>query len=184
MPPKLRRVSLLLLAAPATLLGWGYWHARTHATLNLSLYDVSLKNDRQAYGRVEKADIGFVNAEGKVLAQGSIREPYGVLALYHPEIGDCSRYERQASSDSQAREDWQRCFKAQSRWLTTWVHDVRYVTVEMNQCRVERLPVLLRKYTESWWLWWVPLPHIGGKPYTHVELTGKLDSVACRASEL
>jgi hypothetical protein len=72
-------LSFLLLAM--VVLGWGYWHMITHATLNLSLQDVSLKTDRQAYGQIVNADMVFMNADGTVLAAGKMREPYGVLSL-------------------------------------------------------------------------------------------------------
>ena len=165
-------------------LGWGYWHNRTHATLNLSLHDVSLKTDRLAYGQVLRADIIFMSADGVALAEGKIREPYGVLSIPHPEVGDCSRYERQASSNAEARHEWQRCFEAMSRWLATWVKKVRYATVTMDNCRIEKLPVLPDEYGDSWWIWWVPLPHIGGKPYTYFSLTLRVDGLHCRAAEL
>jgi hypothetical protein len=36
-----------------------------------------------------------------------------------------------------------------SRWLATWVRRVRYATVTMNDCRIDKLPVLLEEYPES-----------------------------------
>jgi len=177
-----KTLGLLFLLLAAVVLGWGYWHMITHATLNLSLHDVSLKTDRQAYGRAVNADVVFMDAAGVVLAEGRIREPYGVLAFSHPEVGDCSRYEQEASSNADARQSWQRCFEAQSRWLTTWVGRVRYASVTMNECRIEKLPALPKEYGDSWWIWWVPLPHIGGKPYTYFSLTLGVDGLHCRAT--
>ena len=52
----------MFLLFAMVVLGWGYWHMVTHATLNLSLQDVSLKTDRQAYGGVVSADIVFMDA--------------------------------------------------------------------------------------------------------------------------
>jgi hypothetical protein len=179
----LRTVGFLFLLFVMVVLGWGYWHMVTHATLNLSLYDVSLKTDRRAYGQVMKADIVFMNAAGAVLAAGAIREPYGVLSISHPEVGDCSRYEREASFSVEARREWQGCFEAMSRWLATWVGKIRYLTVTMNKCRIEKLPALPEKYGDSWWIWWIPSPHIGGKPYTSFSLTLKVDGLRCRAAE-
>ena len=163
-------------------LGWGYWHMITHATLNLALHDVSLKTDRQAYGQILNADLVFMNADGTVLAAGRMREPYGGLSFTDPGIDDCSRYERDASHNADAQRSWQRCFEAMSRWLTTWVRRVSYANVTMKDCRIERLPVLLEEYPDSWWIWWVPLPHIGGKPYTYFNLTLWVDELHCRAA--
>jgi hypothetical protein len=179
----MRKGFLVFTVIVVAVLGWGYWHSITHATLNLSLHDLSLKTDRQAYGRVASADIVFMSAKGAVLAEGKIREPYGVLALSHPEAGDCSRYERDATGGSaEARQAWRRCFEAMSRWLPTWVRQVRYATVTMDSCRIQQVPVELREYSESWWLWWVPLPHIGGSPYTYFDLTLRVDGFNCRAA--
>lgn len=150
--------------------------------MNVALYDVSLKTDRQAYGRVLSADLTFFNAAGAILAQGEIREPYGVVSISHPEVGDCSRYERQAATDSGARQEWQRCFEALSRWQMQWVREVRYATVSFGKCRIEKLPVLLTEYQDAWWMWWVPFPHVGGTPYTSFELSLRVDGLNCRAA--
>jgi hypothetical protein len=174
-----KTIGLLFLLFAIVVLGWGYWHMITHATLNLSLQDVSLKTDRQAYGGVVNADIVFMDATGVVLAEGRIREPYGVLSFSDH---DCSRYEQEASSNADARKSWQPCFEALSRWLTTWVRRVRYAAVTMNECRIEKLHALPMEYGDSWWIWWVPLPHIGGKPYTYFSLTLGVDGLHCRAA--
>jgi hypothetical protein len=44
------------------------------------------------------------------------------------------------------------------------------------------VPVSVREYADDWWLWWVPLPHLGGPPYTNLELTVNLDSEHWRAA--
>ena len=178
-----KALGLLFALFAMIVLGWGYWHRITHATLNLWVHEVSLKTDRQTHGQVVSAGIVFISAAGAVLAEGKISEPYGVLSISHPEVGDCSRYEREASSNLEARQEWQRCFEAMSRWLATWAKKVRYATVTMNDCRIEKMPALLNEYRESSWIWWVPLPHIGGKPYTYFSLTLRVDSSHCRAAE-
>jgi hypothetical protein len=180
----LRTLGFLFLLFALVVLGWGYWHMATHATLNLSLHDVSLKTDRLAYGQVMSAEIVFMNAAGALLAEGAIREPYGVLSISHPEVGDCTRYEREASTGIEARRKWQSCFEAMSRWQATWVGKVRFVTVTMNKCRIEKLPALPEEYGDSWWIWWLPLPHIGGKPYTYFSLALRVDGARCRAASL
>ncbi len=42
------------------------------------------------------------------------------------------------------------------------------------------MPVLLEEFKDDWWLWWIPLPHIGGSPYTYFKLTLWIDSGNCR----
>jgi hypothetical protein len=178
----LRTLGLFFGFFSVAVLGWGYWHSKTHATLNCSIHDVSRKTDRQAYGRIVAGNVVFMNAAGAVLAEGQIREPHFVLSLTHPEVGDCSRYEREANNNAEARRAWERCFEEVSRWLAAWVREVRYATVTIGRCRIERLPVPLNEYKDSWWIWWVPLPHIGGKPYTYFDISLRVDGLNCRAA--
>ena len=44
-----------------------------------------------------------------------------------------------------------------------------------------RLPVTSHKSNGDWWLWWVPLPHIGGKPLTYYSLSIYVDGTNCAA---
>lgn len=178
----MKRKWFLAFAVVAVLaLGWGYWHQLTHASLHVSLYDVALKTDRQAYGEVRNASIEFADASGAVLARGEVREPYGVFAPLHPEVGDCRRKESEATRSSESRLAWQQCFEVVSRWLPKWVRKTTQATVVTSQCRVANIPVTLHESGDSWWIWWVPLPHIGGKPYTYFDLTLKIDGARCRS---
>jgi len=175
--------ALLVIAAVAvTALGWGYWHAASHGALDVLVYDLSLKNDRQAYGRVSRAELAFMDAAGTVLANGSAGEPSGMVSIRHPAIGDCRREEREAFASAQAMQAWRQCFKTQSRWLMTWVPQARYATVDLGKCRIEKVPVSLEQFKEAWWLWWVPHPHIGGAPYTYFKFTLQIDAGKCRAA--
>lgn len=160
--------ALVIFAA----LGWGWWHARTHGTLHVSIHDLSQADDRQSWADVRSAEIAFLDGEGRVLATGHVDEPYSVHYARHPQAGDCKREER---GD---REAWQRCFRAQSEWLTTWVPRTRSAQVTVGACTIARVPVTLAAY-EEWWLWWVPLPHVGGKPYTSFDLSLRVNVRTC-----
>ncbi len=170
----------MLGALAVVALGWGYWHASSHATLNVSFYDISLKNDRQAYGRVLSADLVFTDTTGTILAKGRADRPLGIVSIFHPEIGDCRREEREASFNREAMAAWEQCFKTQSQWFMTWVPQVRYASVALSNCNIDHVPVSLEESKEDWWLWWVPLRHIGGVPYTYFKLTLWVDSDTCR----
>lgn len=163
-------------------LGWGYWHTLTHATVNVALNDVALKNDRQAYGQIKDAEIVLLDADGDALARGRAREPYGVVWFAHPQVGDCSRFEREATVDDAARRAWSDCFEAQSQWLAQWMHNARYASLTFGRCSIEKVPVQTVRNAGDWYLWWVPLPHVGGKPYTYYGLTLMVDGANCRAA--
>ena len=163
-------------------LGWGYWQARTRGALQIYLYDVALKTDRQLYGSLPSAEVVFKDDGGAELASAGTGPPLGIVSVRHPQVGDCRAEERAASLDRAGMEAWTRCFGTQSRWLRTWVRRARYADVRTGECRVERVPVVLEESRDKWWLWWVPLPHIGGAPYTYFTLSLWIDSRACGAA--
>jgi hypothetical protein len=160
-------------------LGWGYYHVSTHANLNVSIYDVSLKNDRQAYGNVVSADLAFTNAAGTILAKARADKPLGTVSIYHPDSGDCRKIEQEASSSREGMAAWQKCYETKSRWFVTWARQVRFASVNLAHCTIDRVPVSIEESREDWWLWWVPLPHIGGAPYTYFNLALWIDSGSC-----
>ena len=66
--------------------------------------------------------------------------------------------------------------------MPTWIGRLRFVTVSAGSCRIERLPVVVVESNgTTWWLWWVPLVHVGGKPYTSFSVSIQIDPVALRA---
>jgi hypothetical protein len=156
---------------------WGYWHATSHAVLQVALYDIALKNDRQAYGSVLAADVDFKDATGKILAHGRADKPWGTMSMVHPTAGDCRREEREGGVA------WQQCFAVQSRWLITWTRQARQASVRLDTCTIHHVPVLVEESRDAWWLWWVPLPHIDNSTYTHFKFTLWVDSARCRAAE-
>ena len=178
----MRRALAVLAVLIAAGLGWGYWQARTRGALHVALYDVALKTDRQLYGERRVGEIAFTDEAGTVLATSNAGPPHGVFSIRHPTVGDCRREERAATTDPGGMSAWNQCFATQSRRLPTWVRRVRYAEVKTGECRVERTPVERREYRDRWWLWWVPLPHIGGSPYTYFTLSVWIDSRACRAA--
>lgn len=168
----MRKILAVLVAAAAAILGWGYWHAATHGVLHVALNDVSLRNERQLYGSVTSAELVLADAAGRMLASAHADVPLGVVSVRHPTVGDCRSAERGAG--------WQECFETQSRWLRTWVREARFASVKLANCEIDRVPVSLEERNQEWWLWWVPLVHVGGKPYTYFNLTLWVDSRNCR----
>jgi hypothetical protein len=43
------------------------------------------------------------------------------------------------------------------------------------------VPVGRREYGDGWWLWWLPLRHVGGQPYRYFALEVHIDSARCAA---
>jgi hypothetical protein len=157
------RIAITAGLIATIILAYGYWHVSSHGSLWVTVLDVS---DREHSRSIADAELRFLDSTGKELAQARAEDPYGVVYLSQPVSYACHEVEKQAPFSLQAREEWDRCFERQSRWLMTWVREVKYVDLKSGVCRLPRIPVSVSEYTDSWWIWWVPLRHIGGKPYT------------------
>ena len=53
--------------------------------------------------------------------------------------------------------------------------------VKFAQCELKGVPAISQKSNGDWWLWWVPLPHIGGKPLTYYSMFIHVDGINCAA---
>lgn len=169
-----RKVALALALIVIVVLGYGYWHAKVHGTLYVSLTDVSVPN---RYQPVLQAELSFINASRQVLATARSEPPHGTVYISEPAEYACRQFEQQASYSAAAKSDWNRCFKKQSRWVAEWAPDVKSVIVRSGACLLN-MPVTVLKYGD-WWLWWVPLPHVGGTPYTYYSIGIAIDSANC-----
>jgi hypothetical protein len=157
-----------LIVLAGLVLSYGYWHQQTHATLHLSIDDISTPGQ---YGSVKGASVLLMDEAGRVLAEGATDNAYGTFYVKHPQAGYCG--------PDLNREAYQRCFTVHTAWLTTWVEDVRYASVAAGGCRIERAPLTLNRYFDSILTWWIPLPHVGGNPYTSYSATLLLDVGRC-----
>jgi hypothetical protein len=66
--------------------------------------------------------------------------------------------------------------------LIHWAGRVRFADVKFARCDFKAVPVTLHESREEWWVWWVPLPHIGGKPLTYFSLSISVDGSKCAAA--
>jgi hypothetical protein len=157
-------------------LAWAYWHSMTHASLNLRVDDYGLKTDRQLYGTPHHVTLKFFDAANAFLAAAHSIEPDGYLMATHPDpkIGDCLQYQN-------SPEDYKRCFALHSKWAADWAPRVRSATADVGTCSLGNLPVDLRSSNGDWWLWWVPLPHVGGVPRRYIELVVNVNTKSCTA---
>jgi hypothetical protein len=170
-------VSAIVVAAAALICGWGYWRVSTRADVHVAVHDVALRTDRQRYGSIIAGELAFKDASGAAVATARIDESLGIVSMIHPIVGDCRPEERVGG------EAWRDCYEMQSRWLISWVRDVRGARVTFNSCAIENVPVEIAESRGAWWLWWVPAPHLDNSPSTHFNLTLWVDSAQCRAAE-
>ena len=170
------KMILVLALLLGTLLSYGYWQVVNHGYLYLSLYQ------DQQFTSLTGAELRLLDHTGRQLAAGKTDDRSGVTHLRHPELGYCSEQEQLAAFSKQSRKAWQVCFRAQSRWLVGWIEDFSLLSVHIDDCQLDRIPVTVKKDRYDWWLWWVPHPHIGGKPYTGYSASLRIDPSACTAT--
>ena len=164
----MRTLIVLLVIAVATSVGYGYWHRSTFATLYLSLKDVA---ERSRSGAVLDAQLTFLDADSRPLARGKTDGKWGVVLVRHPSAGYCE--------SGLAPDEYRACFWTHSEWMMTWLGKLRYVNIAIGQCRIERAPIDLRVSRDSLLTWWIPLPHVGGVPFTSYRAHLELDSRVC-----
>jgi hypothetical protein len=162
----------------AAVLGWGWWHAHTHASVHVAVNDVALKTPHRLWAELRSGELVLRDRAGRALAHGRVTEPYGIVAFRDAAAGDCGRFERQ---DDAARAGWQTCYEGLSRWQAGWAAEVASASVTAGACVIDKVQVRTRRDSD-WWLWWVPLPHVGGAPSAYYSFELFIDSAKCAAA--
>lgn len=152
----------------ASVFGYGYWHAATHATFDLN---IAYRTGGRSPSPLQGGQVVLLDESGAVLAQGLIDAQYGVVWLAHPEKGYCG--------PQLAPSEYQECFRAQAKWIPTWVARLRRAHVTLQRCSLNNLPVNTVTYRDNLWLWWLPLPHMLGLPYTRYSATLAIGTARC-----
>ena len=164
----MRTAIVIIFGLAAGVVGYGWWHTTNHATFNVSLRDVAAK---YTYGTVKDAELAFLDEGGKVVATGKTDGKYGVVWVTHPTAGYCG--------PDLAQKAYTECFRAHAEWLLTWVPSARNLNIVTRGCRIERAPIYFSASRDSMWTWWIPLPHVGGTPYTNFNAYVQIDSRTC-----
>jgi len=131
----IKRALIIAIPIIGCILGYGYWHSATHASFHIHL---DFKDtDRQKLKTIPKAEVLFLDSEGRVLARGISDEQYSYVHLIHPEVGDCHKVEKMARSLKAAPKSWQECFEHLSTWIPQWADKVRQVDLKAQDCIVK-----------------------------------------------
>ena len=161
-------VALAAAGVAAAIAGYGYWHAATHATFDVNL---AYKTDTGVINKMRNGQVEFLDDGGAVLARATIDTRYGVVWLAHPDKGQCG--------PDLTQNAYQDCFQAQATWIPQWVPAVRYANIAFEQCSLARRNVRLETNRDNLLLWWLPLRHVGGLPYTRYSATFAIDTRGC-----
>jgi hypothetical protein len=168
-------VTLLIVLA---VLAYGYWFGSRHGALYVSVVDIS---DPARLQDVVPVQLSFLDQEGRTLAIAESIPPSGTIFIVSPAAFACHAAEERAALSIESRKQWTECFARQSRWLPTWIRRVRTVDLRSGSCLIKRLPIIVSEHPDTWWLWWAPVRHIGGLPYTSFTSRIELDRrLKCR----
>ena len=175
----LYRISLLLGCGILAVLGYGYWQSRTHAYVHIIADDVS---DAHRPQPIQKVTVILRDASNRQLAVFASQEPYRTIELTQPAEYSCRASERNAAMSAAARAEWQQCSERYSRWLSSWIQAAAHADVSAGSCQLRQIPISVTRYDEHGWLWWwVPLPHVGGKPHGYFVIDLAVDVERCAA---
>jgi hypothetical protein len=165
---------LAFFAVSALVLAWGYWYSLNHASLQLRVDDYALKSERQAYGEPHDVTLVLRDPANVQLAVARSVEPQGYILAVHPDnsVGNC-----QHSTGSHG--DYAACYEQYSAWSASWAPSVHKADVSVGSCELREVPVTVHSSNGEWFLWWVPLPHVGGLPRKYFDFSVAIDSRAC-----
>lgn len=151
----------------------------THGWLYISLNGLGLAEKGPKYHYIKNARIALFNRDGNLLANGKSDSSYGVVFLAHPKLGYCVEEASKTTDTTATKQSWYDCYKEQSKWLMDWVRQADYMDVVFGRCHLQQIPIDISESTDVWWLWWIPHPHIGGKPITYFNMSLYFDVVNC-----
>ena len=164
----MRAITAIVIGFAVGVLGYGYWHRSSHATLTVVLTDISKK---KRDGRVLNAEIVLLDASSRPLARGKTDDKLGIVLVQHPVSGYCG--------PDLTLDTYRACLIAQSGWLTGWVDELRFISVVLGNCRIERVPVEVTARRDSLATWWIPFLEGSGAPYSRYAARLEVDVSVC-----
>lgn len=176
------KVLLIIAVVILSILTFGYWHSTTHSSFYVNL-NVAEEADNKTSSRPE-TKVQFLDSRGSILANGVRDKQHNFVHLIHPTHGNCHEVEKTAAFSKEARTSWHECFEHQSAWIAKWIENVAKVNVKYGNCVIENSPITISQSRSDWYLWWIPHPHVGGKPYSNYSATIAVDVKACVENQI
>ena len=175
---KMRRVLVIgsIVLICTAVLAFGYWRATSRVHIHVSLVNAQASTTGAP---VFNAELVLRDSAGNELARGRSDDRFGIVRFAHPQFGSCESEENAASAEGRVK--WNDCIWKKFRWQAAWAAQVSQVDLGFESCRLFGIPIKIQGRRDDWWLWWVPLPHIGGDPLT--EFSAKISVLAslCQA---
>ena len=160
-------VSVIAIVLTAVVAGGFVWSG-LRGYVWISAHDIAAAPGTENRFTVE---IVFRAADGLRLASAQRDSRYGSIRVKHPTLGFCE--------PTMGRESWYRCNAAVASWVMQWAERAVAVDLLLDNCQIENSPVDLHRQRHGVYSWWVPLPHVGGAPYSQYNLYLRIDSRQC-----
>ncbi len=168
------RVFVIPAVLVATVLIVGRYGVSTNYDLSVSL---SASGDAPGVTRVSSADISLRDDAGREVAGLVTDGEYGAAYLLRPAGTVCLRVENGDLRGDYGRA-WMSCVKNQRKWLARELPKVTRVVVTRAGCKAESVTTF-HVSDDMAYVWWIPLPHVGGRPVKYVSLWLELDESRC-----
>ena len=147
----------IFLIAPAI----GYNFRETHASISVLLSSTN--------GDLTSAKIHFLDKENKIIGNAiATASPPGVfynfVQVLHPKLGNCR--------SGKYRRNFRNCYNKLTNENSKWVNDIKKIKIIHQKCTTKELDFNIYRqadYSDELFLWWLPLPHLAGKPYANYE---------------
>jgi len=160
-------VSVIAIVAAALVAGGFVWSG-LRGYVWVSVHDIATAPGTEDRFAVE---IVFRAADGLRLASAQRDSRYGSIRVRHPTLGFCE--------PTMGRELWYRCNATVASWVMQWAKRVVAVDLLLDNCQIMNSPIRLNRQRYGVYSWWVPLPHVGGAPFTQYGLELRIDSTQC-----
>jgi len=168
----------VLAFACVAILAYGYWRAWSRANVSINVVAVSSGGTSEP---IFNAELVMRDMARNVLAEGKTDARYGFVRFIHPQFGSCEEEEKSATVSADGRARWSTCIGEKFRWQAGWAPRVGLLDIRFWHCHVTDIPLRLRMWRQDWWLWWVPLPHVGGDPLTEYNAKVLANAETCQA---
>jgi hypothetical protein len=167
-------ISVLVIAEEIPL--YGYWRVVTQA--HISIYTTDKKPNQP----ILNANFIIRDAADNVLAEAKSGQRGGIVRIKHPQYGTCEEEEIAAAASPDAQRRWDKCIGEMILWQARWADKVNAIDVLIGRCVFKIVPFELERSRNDWWLWWVPLPDVGGDPLTFYVGRVSINSENCQAA--
>ena len=163
-------IVILLLVFGLALPAYGYWHSTLHSS---AMFTLDFPGQNSNF--LSRARVMFYDANNKLLATGQRDGKLNKIWPEHPQSGTCQTAQNTGLLSALDKKKWDKCYEQLTMWIPDWVSQVRKVQVIHANCYSRKIPIHINRSNSpiEWFIWWIPMPHGYGLPYSnyHAHMT-------------